>query len=159
MESLFHIGCTFSKCTGVETVKQSLNSIETNQELFHRPKLASGKNWTLISCAEQYAKHENKVWKKIILQKIFEWGHNLRVCPSLNIICQVLKNMHRYGPQTEFPDFDITKQKLQKFPHFQQNSMTFPWLEERLWQHWMLLCGQGKVYGGTNAGNDNTPLT
>ena len=29
------ISCAFSMSTGVETVKQSLNSIETNQELFH----------------------------------------------------------------------------------------------------------------------------
>ena len=35
VESPFQIGCAFSVCTGVETVKQSLNSIETNQELFH----------------------------------------------------------------------------------------------------------------------------
>ena len=35
VESPFHICCAFSMCTGVQTVKQSLNSIETNQELFH----------------------------------------------------------------------------------------------------------------------------
>ena len=35
LESPFHIGCAFFMSTGVETVKQSLNSIETNQELFH----------------------------------------------------------------------------------------------------------------------------
>ena len=31
----FHFGCPFPMCTGVETVKQSLYSIETNQGLFH----------------------------------------------------------------------------------------------------------------------------
>ena len=31
----FHFGCAFPMCSGVETVKQSLSSIETNQGLFH----------------------------------------------------------------------------------------------------------------------------
>ena len=35
LEAPFHFGFAFPKCTGVETVKQSLNSIETNQGLFH----------------------------------------------------------------------------------------------------------------------------
>ena len=29
------VGCAFSVCTGIETVKQSLNNIETNQGLVH----------------------------------------------------------------------------------------------------------------------------
>ena len=35
LEAPFHFGCVFPMCTGVETVKQSLNSIETNQGRFH----------------------------------------------------------------------------------------------------------------------------
>ena len=35
LEAPFHFGCAFPMCTGTETVKQSLNSIETNQGLFH----------------------------------------------------------------------------------------------------------------------------
>ena len=37
----------------------------------------------------------NKVVKKIISRMIFEWGHDLRFCPSSNIICQTMKIMHR----------------------------------------------------------------
>ena len=33
-------------------------------------------------------------FKKIIWHTIFEWGHNLRFCPSSNIIRQTVKNMH-----------------------------------------------------------------
>ena len=35
VEAPLHFGCAFFMCTGVETVKQSRNSIETNKELFH----------------------------------------------------------------------------------------------------------------------------
>ena len=35
VEAPLHFGCAFSMCTGVETVKQSLNSIEPNNGLFH----------------------------------------------------------------------------------------------------------------------------
>ena len=35
LEAPFHFGCAFPMCTGVETVTQSLDSIETNQGLFH----------------------------------------------------------------------------------------------------------------------------
>ena len=34
-EAPFHFGCAFSVCTGVEAVKQSLGSIESNQGLIH----------------------------------------------------------------------------------------------------------------------------
>ena len=35
VEAPLHFGYAFSMCTGVETVKQSLNSIETSNRLFH----------------------------------------------------------------------------------------------------------------------------
>ena len=79
----------------------------------------------LISCAEHYAKHENKsILEKNHSANKFEWGHDLRFCPSSNINRQTMKNMHPQGPD-KIPWL---------FPHFDsklQNSLTcnkIPWL-------------------------------
>ena len=76
---------------------------------------------------------------------IFEWQPNSRICPSSNIICQMMKNMYRYAPQTKVPDFSLTlianytiSWLATKFPDFSLTlrktgiSLTFPWP----WQPW-----------------------
>ena len=121
--------------------------IEPQTALTKQPqKKARRKNsnslcWTLCKTWKRL-----KFRKRIIWWMIFEWGHNLRFCPSSNIIRQMMKNkcngvIANYkitSPATKFPDFSLTLRKTGISLIFPDHGNPGQWC--RCWKYLLAFC-------------------